>query len=106
MEPKDKGRLEALEAFVAEQPDAPLPLYGLAMEHRRLGDLEAASRVFAEVRARFPDYVPAYLIHGQVLEGLGDTEAARAAYAEGIERARAAGEAHAASELEAALDAL
>lgn len=99
-------RLETLRHLAESAPDDPLPRYAVAMEHRRLGDLDAAEKAFAEVRAHFPDYLPAYLIHGQVLEAVGREADAREAYAKGLDLARRAGEDHAASELAAALEAL
>ncbi len=106
MDERPNDRVDTLKQFVAESPDDPLPRYGLAMEYRRLGQLEASDEAFRQIRARFPDYLPQYLIHGQVLEALGRTDAAREAYTLGLEKARATGEAHAARELEAARDAL
>ena len=106
MAAQPNDRVESLKQFVSESPDDPLPRYGLAMEYRRLGQLEASDEAFREIRARFPDYLPQYLIHGQVLEGLGRPDAAREAYTLGLAKAEANGEAHAARELEAARDAL
>jgi len=106
MEERLNDRVDSLKQFVDESPDDPLPRYGLAMEYRRLGQLEASDEVFRQIRERFPDYLPQYLIHGQVLESLDRQDAAREAYTLGLEKAEAAGEAHAARELEAARDAL
>ena len=89
------GRLDNLKQLVEESPDDPLALYGLAMEYRRIGSLEAASR--------FPAYGPQYLMHGQVLEAMARPDAAREAYRLGIDKANEQGELHARTELEAAL---
>lgn len=99
-------RRELLAGFVAQSPDDPFPLYGLAMEHRRLGGLEEALDCFRQLGEKFSDYIPQYLMHGQLLETMDDIEAARAAYEEGLGRARSAGEDHAAEELTAAIEAL
>ena len=98
--------IETLKAFAEERPDDPFPVYALAMEHKRQGALEEADRVFRDLRRRHPDYLPQYLIHGQVLEGMGGGDAAAEAYRLGLEVARRTGEAHAEEELQEALDAL
>jgi tetratricopeptide (TPR) repeat protein len=99
-------RLARLKAFVEESPDDPFPLYGVAMEHKRLGDFASADATFEALRTRFPDYLPQYLLHGQVLEGLGRRDDAAATLRRGLEVAAAAGDAHAEEELQEALDAL
>jgi tetratricopeptide (TPR) repeat protein len=61
-------RLENLRNLVAQNPSDPFLLYGLAMEYRRLGELDAAIERFAELISSDPEYVPAYLQYGQALE--------------------------------------
>lgn len=92
-----------LKDFVAQNPGDPFPRYGLAMEHKSRGDLEAARGEFAELIERAPDYVATYLMYGNLLDELGEVDAARAIYTRGVEAARRAGDGHAASELTAAL---
>lgn len=98
------GRLDNLRHFIDESPDDPLPLYGLAMEYRRIGQLEASEDVFRTLRTRFPEYLPQYLIHGQVLEAMGRPDAAREIYDLGLEKAQQQGETHAESELREAYE--
>ena len=57
-----------LREFVQGKPDDPFPRYGLAMEFKNQGQLADANREFAPIVARFPDYTPAYLHAGNVLE--------------------------------------
>lgn len=96
-------RLEVLESMVARGPNDPFPYYGLAMEYRSAGREEDALRAFETLRARFPNYVPQYLMAGQLCQKLGRPDAAREWYGAGIEVARAMRDAHALGELEAAL---
>jgi tetratricopeptide (TPR) repeat protein len=98
-------RLEFLLNLTAKSAD-PFAWYGLAMEYRSLSRLEEAVTTFQELRTRAPEYVPMYLMCGQVLEQMGRIEEARSWLASGIEAARAKGDAHALSELQAALAAL
>ena len=92
-----------LRRIAAERPADPFPLYGLAMELRRTGAVEEALAAFAQLAARAPDYVPQYLMHGQLLVELGRAEEARAVLERGRQAAADKGDAHAASELAAAL---
>jgi predicted Zn-dependent protease len=95
-------RLTMLRRLIEERPQDPFPRYGLAMEQRRLGRHEEAWACFAELLERHPGYVPAYLMAGQVLVSLGRADEAAAVYERGATAARAAGDEHARSELEAA----
>jgi tetratricopeptide (TPR) repeat protein len=99
-------RLGMLETMVAAKPDDPFPRYGLAMEYKKLGRHDEAHATFGELIARHGDYLPAYLMHGNLLEAMGRSEEAVAVYQRGIEVARAARDDHALSELQAARDAL
>jgi tetratricopeptide (TPR) repeat protein len=100
------NRLELLKTMVAQNPRDTFMRYGLAMEYRNSGDLEAAIREFQSLIAANPDYVPAYFHGGQTLERAARIEDARALYQRGIEAAVRSGDAHARSELEAALSLL
>lgn len=80
--------------------------YGLAMEYRSLERYDEALRAFETLRARFPEYVPMYLMCGQMLETMGRAADARAWLTGGMEAARKKGDAHALGELSSALEAL
>ncbi len=99
-------RLELLRRFVEENPDDPFPRYGLAMEYRRLGETEEALATFRALRRDFPDYLPQYLMHGQLLAAEGRVDEAREVFRAGIALAKQQGETHALSELTDALEAL
>jgi len=99
-------RLEFLLKSTSSGNAEPFAWYGLAMEYRSLARLEESVAAFRELRSRAPDYVAMYLMCGQVLETLGRMTEARDWMSEGVARARAKGDVHASSELEAALNAL
>jgi tetratricopeptide (TPR) repeat protein len=97
-------RLEILRSFVADKPDDPFPRYGLATELKNLGRLEEASREFADLLARFPDYTAGYLHAGNVLRALKRRDQALAVYRAGIAACARKGDQHAQGELETALE--
>jgi tetratricopeptide (TPR) repeat protein len=99
-------RLELLRGMLEHTPDDSFLRYGLAMEYRNTGDLEAAAREFRVLLAADPEYASAYFHGGQTLERLGRIEEARELYRQGIEVTARTGDGHARSELEAALDLL
>jgi predicted Zn-dependent protease len=99
-------RIQAFRAFVERNPDDPFARYSLAMALRSAGQGAEAAAEFQEIRRRKPDYVPAYLMLGQTLEGLGrDADAARA-YEDGIAAATRVNDNHARDELDKALAAV
>lgn len=100
------SRIEAIKKIVEQQPDDPFARYGLAMEYKNAGRAEEANAAFAELAARNPDYVPQYLMHGNLLAAMHRLAEARAVFERGIAAARKKGDAHAAGELQQALDAL
>ena len=99
-------RLEGFRKLVEQRPNEPFARYSLAMSYRTAGRGEDAAREFEELSRRSPDYVPTYLMLGQVLEGLGRTGEAASTYQRGIAAATRGNDAHARSELEQALDVL
>lgn len=96
-------RLAFLEKLTREGSKDPMAWYGLAMEYRKLERWDEALQTFSALRAENPDYVAMYLMCGQMLDGVGRKEEARAWMEAGLERARAKGDGHAASELESAI---
>ena len=103
---KTSKRLEFLQKTTAQGSDDPFAFYGLAMEYRALERHAEALATFEALRARAPDYVPMYLMCGQMLEQMGRLQEAKAWLASGLEAARKKGDSHAASELEGALATL
>jgi len=99
-------RLEAFQKLVAERPAEPFARYSLAMALRSAGRDAEAVKEFEELRRRSPDYVPTYLMMGQVLEALGRGEDAGRVYEEGMAHAARAHNEHARGELGQALEIL
>ncbi|MEO6953519.1 MAG: hypothetical protein ABI321_17080 [Polyangia bacterium] len=97
------SRLDTLRRIAAQRPTDPFPQYGLALELRAEGHLDDALQIFATLRTTAPDYVPQYLMHGQILVGLNRKDEARAVMEEGRVVAARKGDGHAASELAGAL---
>lgn len=95
-----------LEKMAGARPGDPFPQYGLAMEYRKLGQHAQARAAFDRLLQAHPDYVPSYLMYGQMLSAQGEPAEARAILQRGIEAARRAGDAHAEGELEQALGEL
>ena len=95
--------MQQLHKMLQRQPDDPFLLYGMALEHKKVNDLPAALDWLRKVVEKDPNYCYAYYQRGQVHEMAGDTAAAVKSYREGIEAAARSGDAHARSELEAAL---
>jgi Tfp pilus assembly protein PilF len=100
------ARLETLLNLVAQNPADSFMRYGLAMEYRNTGNLEAAVNEFRKLIAADPDYGPAYFHGGQTLERLGMVEEARELYEKGVEVTTRKGDSHALEETRAALDLL
>jgi tetratricopeptide (TPR) repeat protein len=96
-------RIEILEQLLEQNPANVFVRYGLAMEHIKAGDLARAVADFEAILASDPSYAAAYFHGGQTLEKLGRLDDARDYYHRGI---AAVSDAHARSELQAALDIL
>ena len=96
-------RLEMLEKLTRSGTADSFAWYALAMEYRKEKQTELALGTFATLRERDPDYVPMYLMAGQVLLEAGRDAEAVPWLEQGIEKARARGDMKALSELEQAL---
>jgi predicted Zn-dependent protease len=99
-------RVAAFRSFIEKSPRDPFPRYGLAMELKNQGQLDDASRAFAELIESFPEYVPAYLMAGQVLAAQGKRDEAAGVWRRGVDAATLRGDLHAKKELESALTEL
>ena len=100
------SRLTMLEKMIERGSNDPFVYYARAMELRGSGRSDEALAAFEEVCARFPSYVPTYLMAGQLAAEGGAHERAREFLSKGIAAAKAAGDDHALSELSAALTIL
>ena len=97
-------RLEMLEKLIASGSKDPFHHYARALELRGLRRVEDAAAAFDCVARDYPDYVPTYLMAGQLCEERNQLDEARQWYRRGLEKAQAANDGHAQGELQAALD--
>ena len=100
MAEKSPRRLR-LEESLAADPTDPFSRYGLALQCLREGDTaEGRQRLQALVADHPDDQVAAYQQLGQSYAETGEVELARRWFVEGISKARARGDSHAAGEME------
>ena len=99
-------RLTKLMAMLERQPTDTFLLYGIALEHRKLGDARLALEYLERVVTLDPNYCYAYHQRGLIHESEGDLDAARRAYEQGIQASTRAGDLHAKGEIEAVLSLL
>ncbi len=100
------SRLENLQKLVSRSPSDPFVHYCLAMEHRSLGQHDAALATFDGLRSTSPDYVPQYLMAAQLCHEIGRTDEARRWATEGVSAAKRARDSHSGGELESFLAGL
>ncbi|MDZ7267987.1 MAG: tetratricopeptide repeat protein [candidate division KSB1 bacterium] len=99
-------RLEKLLRSLNNDPADAFTRYLVALELTKLNRTQEALTHFERLVAEHPDYVPTYYQYARLLEGLNRIPEAIAIYRAGLQAARGAGNHHAASELQAALDLL
>ncbi len=92
-----------LTEFLAENPGDAFARYGLAMEHSKAGQTEAALAEFGKLLEQHPDYTAGYFMAAQTLAAAGRTDEARTMLKAGIASAVRTGNQHAQSEMEAML---
>ncbi len=97
-------RLAMLQSMVASGQADSFVWYALAIEYQNAQDLDQALATFAELRQRDPDYLPQYLIAGQLHSRLGRGHDAQDLFRAGIALAQRQGDARALSELQGALE--
>ena len=98
-------RLALLEKMINSGHADAFAHYGLAMEYRKENRVEDALRIFQKLRDLDSQYLPQYLMAGQMLAE-SDKDAATEWLKAGIEVAKATGDGKTLSELEAELDSL
>src|SRR5229473_7814905 len=99
----NKSRRQMLEELVAKKPDDAFSRYGLALECMNSGDSAAADQHFRALLERNADYIPAYLMYGQLLVRESRPAEARVVLSSGITAADKKGDQHARSEMETLL---
>ena len=106
MPDQKKTRRQMLEEFVARKPDDAFSRYGLAMECMNSGDPSAADGHFRALIESNADYIPAYLMYGQLLARESRNDEAKQVLTNGIAAASKKNDDHARSEMEALLGEL
>lgn len=96
-------RLQSLLQLLESSPADSFLLFAIAKEHEKTGDTAQALIFYEKLRAADPAYVGLYYHLGKFFEQKQDFENAAAAYKQGIEVARKAGDFHALGELQGAL---
>jgi Tfp pilus assembly protein PilF len=78
--------------------------HALALEYIKVGDDEAARKLFNEILKREPTYIGSYYHLGKLLERIGDPAKALRVYERGMEVAKIADDHRSYSELQAAYE--
>ena len=95
-----------LTEFLTENPGDAFARYGLAMEHSKAGQTEAALAEFQKLLELHPDYTAGYFMAAQTLAHAERNDEARKMLRDGIASALRTGNQHAQSEMEAMLQEL
>jgi Tfp pilus assembly protein PilF len=103
MTDQKKTRRQVLEEFVQKSPGDAFSRYGLAMECMSTGDAAAAILNFDLLLKQNADYIPAYLMYGQLLVRESRPDEAKQMLTTGIAAANKKGDQHAVSEMETLL---
>ena len=101
-----EARIAALKAMLEADAKDAFALYGLAIEYKTAGDLEAALPLLESATSLGDPEVYAFYQLGEVLIGLGEFEDAEIALRKGIELAKAQSYTKALNELVALLDTI
>lgn len=86
--------------MLAEEPGDVFLRYSLALELDKEGEHDRSLQLLNELADGDPPYVPAFFMAGQQLARLDRMDEARAILTRGVTTARAAGDAHAAGEMQ------
>jgi alkylhydroperoxidase/carboxymuconolactone decarboxylase family protein YurZ len=100
------NRLSQLLEMLKDDPDDVFLHYAVACERSKAGDRAASFADFQVLHERFPDYVPAWFRHAQLLAEDGLSTEARRIGTIGLQTAQRVGDHHAAGELEQFLELL
>jgi len=100
------SRLQQIQAMLAEEPKDPELRYMLAMEFVSIGDDLAAVRAFEALLELAPKHAPAYHQAARALQRLIRIDEARSMLQKGIPAAMAAGDSHAAGEMQGFMESL
>ena len=99
-------RIERLGEFLKATPNDCFVKHALALEYIKQGDDGLAEVQFRELLAIDENYIGSYYHLAKLLERNGKAEEAVEVYLKGMEKAKAAGDRHAHSELQSAWEDL
>ena len=100
------NRMAELQRLHEREPGDPFLRYGIAMEHKKAGRFDEALDWFKKTLEVEATYCYAYYQQAQIHEERGHADKAKKVYAAGIKAANQCNDAHAAGEMQAALDLL
>src|SRR6267378_991828 len=95
-------RIEKIKEFLQANPLDNFLQHAMALEYIKIGDDQAARKLFEEILNRDPSYIGSYYHLAKLLERMGDVDHAIFWYEKGMEVARSVGDDHALSELRSA----
>ncbi len=95
-----------LKEVLAQNPSDAFARYGLAMEHSKAGETEAALAEFAKLLEMHPDYTAGYFLAAQTLARAERKDEAKKMLNDGIASAIRTRNEHAKTEMEAMLQEL
>lgn len=99
-------KIAGLKEILSLDPKNSFARYGIAVELKNRGEIDAALKEFDLLLAGDPDYTAGYFMAAQTLAGAGRTQEAVARLKAGISSAARAGNSHALSEMQAMLEDL
>ena len=93
------ARIDQLKSMLKADPEDSFVQFAVAMEYKKMGDLDQAIDTFDALKSRDPDYVGLYFHLGKCHEECESFEKALEVYQEGINIANKLNDLHARSEL-------
>lgn len=102
----EKSRLEVLQDMVKAKPTDAFSRYALAMELKGQGKNDDALKEFQTLTEKNADYVPTYLLYGQLLVNVGKADEAKKILTRGQAVAQQKGNMHAHGEISELLGSL
>jgi Tfp pilus assembly protein PilF len=100
------NRIEKIKEFLIANPTDNFLRHALALEYTKAGRDQEARKLFEDILASSPDYVGSYYHLAKLLEKMEQVPLAIEWYEKGMAAAKAAGDNHSYSELQAAYEDL
>ena len=99
-------RLEKLQELLKADPTDSFTRYAIGLEYRGMKEYASAITALEELMRDDPKYLATYYMLADCYRQAGENEKALECYKQGIQIAKAAGDTHTMSELQAAMDEL